>query len=129
MTKVARKAAWLMASAGILALSACGGDDAPPGNISGPVPTPSPSPSPSPSPTPPPSGSDPVVTNDIQYGEGATLSGNIPLFLDLYAPDEPCNANRPTVVFVHGGGFVSGNKRSGSVTTIAEEMVARSINV
>ncbi len=111
-----------------MALIGCGGED----SNGGPpvvVPAPTPSPTPSPSPTPPPSGSDPVITDDIQYGEGATLSGNIPLFLDLYAPDEPCNANRPTVVFVHGGGFVSGNKRSGSVTTIAEEMVARSINV
>ena len=117
-----------MITLALIALVACGGEDSgPPVDISGPSPTPTPSPTPSPSPTPTPA--DPVVSNDIQYGEGATTSGNIPLFLDLYAPDEPCSANRPTVLFVHGGGFTGGNKQSESVTTIASEMVSRSINV
>ncbi|MEP3421867.1 MAG: alpha/beta hydrolase fold domain-containing protein [Erythrobacter sp.] len=118
-----------MCGAAAFAVAACGGgDDTPPTAVT-PTPSPTPSPTPTPTPTPSPTSSTVIITSDIQYGEGATASGDIPLFLDLYAPDESCSANRPTVVFVHGGGFVGGNKSSDNVTSIAEEMTARSINV
>ncbi|MEM7780640.1 MAG: alpha/beta hydrolase fold domain-containing protein [Pseudomonadota bacterium] len=119
----------LMGGAALLALTGCGGDDpAPSGNTAAPAPSPSPSPTPSPTPSPSPTPTT-VLTSDIQYGEGATASGNIPLFLDLYAPDAACTANRPTVLFVHGGGFVGGNKVNDNLEVIADEMVARGINV
>ena len=117
----------LMCGAAAFALAGCGGGDAPPPTVI--TPSPSPTPSPTPTPTPTSTSGTVIVTSDIQYGEGATRSGDIPLFLDLYQPDEACSTNRPTVVFVHGGGFVGGNKRSESLTAIAEEMTARSINV
>lgn len=117
-----------LASAG---LTACGGDGSPTptSSTSTPSATASPTPSPTPTPTPPASGATQVVTSDIQYGQGATASGDIDLFLDLYAPDEACDTNRPTVVFVHGGGFTSGNKSGGNISAIAEEITARGINL
>lgn len=102
-------------------LAACGGDEATPPLIVNPTPTPTPTPTPSPTPGP-------VLTSDIQYGEGATTNGNIPLLFDLYAPDEPCTANRPTVLFAHGGGFVGGSKSDENVPPLAQEMVSRGIN-
>lgn len=117
-----------LASAG---LTACGGGGSPTPTSSTPTPTAtaSPTPSPTPTPTPPASGATQVVTSDIQYGQGATASGDIDLFLDIYAPDEACDTNRPTVVFVHGGGFTSGNKSGGNISAIAEEITARGINL
>ncbi len=64
----------------------------------------------------------------MQYGTGATATGSIDLLLDIYQPDEPCSGNRPTVLFVHGGGFRSGDKDSGNVRFRAEEMNARGFN-
>lgn len=121
MTKL-RRASALCLGAAISVLAACGGDDAaPPTTV-----TPSPTPTPTPTATPTPTGT--VLTSDIQYGEGATATGNMPLFLDIYAPDEACAANRPTVLFVHGGGFTGGNKASSNVSMMADEMVPRGIN-
>lgn len=109
-------------------LGACGGG----GGSGSPTPSatlsPAPSPSPSPTPTPTPTGTGQTLTSDIQYGQGATVGGDIDLFLDLYAPNTACTANRPTVVFVHGGGFTSGNKASGSIAEAAQEVTARGIN-
>lgn len=107
-------------------LAACGGEDAAPSPTMN---APSPSPSPSPTPSPTPTGAAIALTSDIQYGEGATVNGAKPLFLDLHAPDEACSANRPTVLFVHGGGFTSGNKAGSNVNAIAEAMIPRGINV
>ncbi len=117
-----------MAGAGILALSACGGDDAPPANISGPTPTPSPAPSPTPSPTPPSTGGTQVLTSDILYGQGAVVGGEVDLLLDHYAPDEECSTNRPTVFFVHGGGFTGGSKSNRNAVQVAPEVTARGFN-
>lgn len=130
MYKTKSKRGWLSPIA-LLALAACGGDDAQPVVVGvAPAPTPSPSPTPSPTPTPTPTGTSAqnVVTSDIQYGEGATTAGNIPLLLDLYQPDEPCTSNRPTVLFVHGGGFTGGDKVSGNAQFRAEQMNARGFN-
>ena len=44
-----------------------------------------------------------VVQRDIAYGEGKNET------FDLYYQQE-ANAPRPTIVWVHGGGFVAGNK-------------------
>lgn len=114
-------------------LAACGGGDGSSAPATA-TPTPSataspaPSPAPSPTPTPAPTATAQQISNDIQYGQGATTTGDIPLRFDLYQPDEPCTANRPTVFFVHGGGFTSGNKRDQNSRTISEKMTARGIN-
>ena len=88
----------------ILAASACGGSS-----------------SSAPSPMPPPGGGtggggssggtgNPVLLSDVEYAKGQTSAGEIPLLLDIYQPSDVCDANRPTVFFVHGGGFTGGDK-------------------
>ena len=52
----------------------------------------------------------------------------MPLFLDLYEPAEDCSQNRPTTLFVHGGGFTGGNKRSDNTEELAQEMTKRGTN-
>src|SRR5437773_11318000 len=42
---------------------------------------------------------------DIQYG----MADNVPLLLDAYILDGP--GPFPTIVYVHGGGFVGGDKK------------------
>lgn len=126
------KTGGLIAAVAALGLSACGGGGGTPTPTATASPTPSPSPSPTPTPTPtptpPPTGAGQAVTSDIQYGQGATANGDIPLLLDLYQPDEACTANRPLVFFVHGGGFTGGDKVSGNAIFRAEQMNARGFN-
>lgn len=81
-------------------MSACGGSSS--------APTP-------PAPTLPVSGGatgNPAFLSNITYKQAATSSGNIPMRLDIYQPSDICNANRPTVLFVHGGSFITGDKFS-----------------
>ncbi|MFU7527029.1 alpha/beta hydrolase fold domain-containing protein [Qipengyuania sp. ASV99] len=112
------------------ALYACGGGDSSPAPVVGSSPTPSPTPTPSPSPTPTPTPSSGFVrTADIVYGAGPTTGGQMPLFLDFYSPDASCASPRPTVIFVHGGGFVGGSRRGANVEAIAQELNQRGINL
>lgn len=55
------------------------------------------------------------VTTDIQYGDVHPNS-----YLDVYRADEGPPAGRPTVVVVHGGGFIAGNKSEGNPNTGAD---------
>ncbi len=110
----------------ILTLASCGGED---GGTPSPSPTPTPSPSPTPTPSPTPSPAGFVQTPDITYGSGATTSGAMALQLDLYRPQLACTAPRPTVVFVHGGGFVGGSRRGANVDAIAQAVTARGMNL
>lgn len=48
------------------------------------------------------------LTNDIQYGERYPNS-----YLDIVTPNDQIDENRPTYFFVHGGGFVVGDKIQG----------------
>ena len=52
------------------------------------------------------------VTRDIVYGQGATESGPIDLELDLYTPSEGCQRGCPTVIGMHGGGFLLGSQNT-----------------
>jgi acetyl esterase/lipase len=70
-----------------------------------------------------------VLTPGIQYGDGATTSGTIPLFLDLYRPSQTCATPRPTAVFVHGGGFTGGSRQGANVEAIARELAPLGINL
>lgn len=68
-------------------------------------------------------------TEGIQYGTGSTgnpASGYIDLYLDIY---EPTGTNlpekRPVMVFIHGGGFVSGDKGAITIRNICESFTKR----
>lgn len=53
-------------------------------------------------------------TNGVIYGQGA-INGGSDLFdleLDIYEPAGNTDPNKPVMVFVHGGGFTSGNRGS-----------------
>lgn len=47
-----------------------------------------------------------IVERDVVYGN----AGNRPLKLDLVLPKEKSDSPRPLIVFIHGGGWFSGNK-------------------
>jgi acetyl esterase/lipase len=51
-----------------------------------------------------------VVETDVEYGKG----GEVSLKLDVIRPKEPkAEGKRPCIVWIHGGGWQSGNKSSG----------------
>ena len=81
-------------------------------------------------PPPPPTTAapEPVLISDIEFTQAATQSGSLPLLLDIYQPDSSCTENRPTVLFVHGGGFVSGDKTSSDIIRLAEAVNERDFN-
>lgn len=124
-----RKAAWVIGTALAVIVAGCGGEDSGAPPPTGGTPTPSPSPSPSPTPTPTPAPIGVVQTPNITYGSGAVAGGTQTLQLDIYRPDTPCTAPRPTVMFVHGGGFVGGSRRGGNVDAIAQALANRGINL
>lgn len=61
-------------------------------------------------------------TSNLQYGAAPDTTGNIvPLMLDLYQPTGDTVAQRPAIVWVHGGGYCCGDKSSGPSATLAQE--------
>jgi predicted esterase len=55
------------------------------------------------------------VTRDIVYGNAPDLQGNpVDLKLDLYRPAGDTVNERPVLIWVHGGGFTTGDKSSGA---------------
>jgi predicted esterase len=63
---------------------------------------------------------DVTVTRDLQYGSAPDAAGNpVALKLDLYQPTGDTQTSRPALVWVHGGGYFSGDKASGVATDIA----------
>ena len=52
-----------------------------------------------------------TVSRDLQYGTAPDSQGNpVALKLDLYAPTGDTHADRPALVWVHGGSFSGGDK-------------------
>lgn len=59
-------------------------------------------------------------TSDLTYGSAPDLAGNpVTLTLDLYQPAGDTVAERPAVVYVHGGGFTAGSKAAGATFATA----------
>ena len=69
-----------------------------------------------------------VVLRDIEYGLGATETGSKSLRLDIYHPSENCSSSRPTILFIHGGGFVGGSRISESITRRANAAMEKQFN-
>ena len=63
----------------------------------------------------------------VQYGAsvpfGSTMSA--PLLLDLYQPVGDTASARPVLVWVHGGGFVSGTRTDGQIPRLARSLALR----
>src|SRR6266705_2671537 len=51
-----------------------------------------------------------TLTSDLQYGSGPGLDGApVALKLDLYEPANDSISARPSIVWVHGGGYIGGD--------------------
>jgi acetyl esterase/lipase len=60
------------------------------------------------------------VIEAIPYGAATNnLDQDQVLLLDLYVPDDDTLAQRPAIVFAHGGGFTGGNKDEPGITALA----------
>jgi acetyl esterase/lipase len=57
----------------------------------------------------------PRLERDIVYGK----AGEMPLHLDLYRPREESPAPLPCIVFLHGGGWFTGDKRDPPIRNMA----------
>lgn len=63
----------------------------------------------------------------IQYGASVPFGGSTPapLLLDLYEPTGDTASRRPALVWIHGGGFVSGTRTDGQIPRLARSMALR----
>lgn len=69
---------------------------------------------------------DAAVTNTAAYSDIAyVLNGDKQQKLDIYLPQNAKNA--PVVVFVHGGGFVSGTKKDAEKSNINDHVLVRNL--
>lgn len=72
-----------------------------------------------------------TVQQDLVYAEGLSHESTnsetataIPLTLDVYAPVND-SKNRPAILFIHGGGFIGGSKRSGNIINMGNYYASR----
>jgi acetyl esterase/lipase len=63
----------------------------------------------------------------ITYGASVPAGGTspAPLLLDLYTPTGDTASARPVLVWIHGGGFVSGTRTDGQIPRLARSMALR----
>ncbi len=63
----------------------------------------------------------------IEYGAAVPFGGATaaPLLLDVYAPEGDTASARPVLVWIHGGGFVSGTRTSGQIPRLAQSLALR----
>lgn len=63
---------------------------------------------------------------NIPYGMAKNIKGEDQILtLDVYTPKQDTLKKRPLVVFIHGGGFVNGDKRTGYSKTVSEFLTKR----
>lgn len=60
------------------------------------------------------SASDLVRTGGIKYSIAETETGKMTLRLDMIQPEKACKTARPLVIMIHGGGFKSGERSTGT---------------
>jgi len=61
-------------------------------------------------------------TADIQYGQNINLAGsNEILLMDVYEPIGDTMAERPLIIWAHGGSFIGGSKTGTDVVPLAED--------
>lgn len=72
-----------------------------------------------------------LVQEDVIYAEGLSHESinsanatTIPLKLDIYTPDNTIT-NRPVYLFIHGGGFIGGNKKGSTILNLANYYTSR----
>lgn len=62
------------------------------------------------------------ITNNITYGTNTTFSGSTAtLKLDVYQPQGDTLAERPLIIWTHGGSFVGGSKGDAPMVKIASD--------
>lgn len=68
-----------------------------------------------------------TTQTNIPYGASVPFgaSAPAPLLLDLYTPAGDTASSRPTLVWIHGGGFVSGTRTDGQIPRLARSMALR----
>jgi predicted esterase len=63
---------------------------------------------------------------NVPYGVAKNIKGEDQILtLDVYTPKNDTLKKRPLVVFIHGGGFVNGDKRTGYSKTVSEYLTKR----
>jgi predicted esterase len=61
-----------------------------------------------------------TVTSNLQYGSAPDAQGTpVPLLLDMYRPTGDAQTSRPALVWVHGGGFTTGDKKNAVPVDVA----------
>ena len=57
-----------------------------------------------------------TIIRDVVYGTG----GDVPLLLDIYIPETTLSNPMPPVVYIHGGGWSSGDKYPSQARLLVE---------
>ena len=65
------------------------------------------------------------VEYDIEYGENVNDSGLQSLKMDIYKPVGDDLEDRPVVIYMHGGSFVSGSKESADIVSLCNAYARR----
>lgn len=68
-----------------------------------------------------------TTTANLAYGSSTPSGAGAPatLRLDLFEPAGDTASNRPLVVLVHGGGFISGNRNDANLVELARRLARR----
>lgn len=68
-----------------------------------------------------------TTVTDVAYGASVPLGGTtaVPRLLDLYEPAGDTASARPVLVWIHGGGFVSGTRTDGQIPRLARSLALR----
>lgn len=66
------------------------------------------------------------LTSNVTYGANADYNGtNTVLTMDIYQPHADTMVQRPLIIWVHGGSFLSGTKNDLDVTTLCQHFAKR----